>query len=158
MNAHAPDILCPSQRPLIVPMNWAGGGLRALLNGHLLPENVTNVQFVCGPNEEGVFVVEVLANATACAPGSAIVEPKLQTAFAQCFLRFWRRAVLEWPYGAPPPETWEWSTRSDGLVCRTRSPDSRTPTRRSLHRRARRPLRVVTPRGTSGPPRHESSA
>jgi hypothetical protein len=158
MNAHAHDISCPSQRPLVVPMQWVGGGLRALLTGHLLPNDVANMQFVCGPDEEGVYVVEVLANAAARAPGSTIIQPQLQTAFAQCFLRFWRRAVIEWPHAAPPPETWEWSTRIDGLVCQTRSPDARVSARRSSRRRVRRPLRVVTPRGTSGPSRHESSA
>jgi hypothetical protein len=158
MTAPAHGISCAPQRPLIVPMQWVGGGLRALLAARLLPDDVAIVQFVCGPDEDGVLAVEVLANAAAREPGSTVIQPRLQTAFAQCFLRFWRRAVIEWPQAAPPPETWEWSPRIDGLVCRTRSPEVRVCTRRFSRQRVRRPLRLVTPRGTSGPGRHESSA
>jgi len=158
MNAHAHDISRAPRSPLIVPLQWVGGGLRALLTARLLPDDVANVQFVCGPDEGGVLAVEVLANAAAREPGSTLIQPRLQTAFARCFFRFWRRAVLEWPQATPLPETWEWSPRIDGLVCRTRSPDVRVSPRRFSRQPVRRPRRLVTPRGTSGPGRHESSA
>ena len=158
MNAHLINVVHPSHRPLVVPMNCVGGGLRALLTAHLLPDAVANVQFVCASDEDGAVVVEVLINATARVPGRITIEPQLQIALAQCFLRFWRRAVVEWPRAAPPPETWEWSTKIDGLLCRTRLPDVRASTRRTSCRRDRRPVSIVTRQGRSGLHRNESSA
>jgi len=146
-----------SGRPLVVPMDWVGGGLRALLAGHLLPESVSTVQFVCGPDEVGALTVNVLLSDTGHAVEKNILHPHLQTAFVRCFLRFWRRAVIEWPEAAEPPETWEWSSRTDGLVCRTRSPDVRA-SKLGRRVRVRHPLRVVTRRNSRRPYRYESSA
>lgn len=158
MNAQVHDNSFPARRPLIVPMQWVGGGLRALLTGRLLPDAVVNVNFVCRPEEGGAYVVEVLANALGRPPGSATIQAPLQVALAQCFLRFWRRAVIEWPRAAPPPETWEWSAQIDGLVCRTRSPEVCASTRRTSCLPDRRPVSIVTPQGRSGLRRYDSSA
>lgn len=146
-----------SHRPLVVPMDWVGGGLRTLLTGHLLPESVSTVRFVCGPSEVEVLTVEVLISDAGRVTQKSILHPQLQSAFVGCFLRFWRRAVIEWPEAAASPETWEWSTHTDGLVCRTRSPDVRA-SRLDRRVRVRHQLRVVTRRNSRRRSCYESSA
>ena len=158
MHTYLANVAHPSHRPLVVPMTWVGGGLRALLSSHLLPEAVSNVQFVCGPDDVGALTVEVFTGEAGRPAVNNILHPRLQAPFARCFLRFWSRVVIEWPEADAPPETWEWFSGVEGLMCRTRSPDVRVSRVRGGRVRVRHPLRVVTRRERPQPYRHESSA
>ena len=146
-----------SDRPLVVSMDWVGGGLRTLLTGHLLPESIYSVKFVCWPTELGVLAMEVLLCDAGRPTGKNILDPQLHSAFVGCFRRFWRRAVVEWPKADAPPETWEWSRHTDALVCATRSPDV-SAAKLGGRVRDRHQLRVVMRRNSRRRCCYESSA
>lgn len=101
---------------LVLRPRSVGGGLRLLLHGGLLPENVGTVRFVCDVNENQGLHAQVIVFRRGVRVPVGELAPELRIALERCFVRLLHRLRLFKVGDAIPPTVWEWSAQSDALT------------------------------------------